>query len=358
MRALSFLCAVLQRCFVAVFLLCGLPAIAAYAANAVQSADIVAVEINHRFVIASPGICDRVSSDQYAEVELRIQGQLTPLKPIDCNPDAIGYGLQFFMPQLDGSELGALRELLVGSPWKDAKYGFRRDLPYSLTVNTAVGGGALANGILRLQILRPSYLLLGFGFILGVGFALLRLGRDSGLLRDVTDLAVRCRSFSLSRVQMAWWFFIVFASYMWLWLVGEGIPTLSSQALGLLGIGSATYFAAASVDATKPPVDSESQGFWNDILSDAQGLALYRFQMLVFNLLFGVLFILYVVQHVSMPEFDGNILTLMGMSAGTYAGFKIPEKTQSVALNPPSPVPAVSVEGVSDDPKKAYSTMD
>jgi hypothetical protein len=162
-----------------------------------------------------------VSSDQYAEVELRIQGQLTPLKPMDCNPAATGYGLQFFMPQLDGSDLGAMRELLVGSPWKDAKHGFRRDLPYSLTLNTAVGGGVLVSGMLRLQVLRPAYLLLGFGFILGVGFALLRLGRDSGLLRDVTDLAVRSRSFSLSRVQMAWWFFIVFASYMWLWLVGE-----------------------------------------------------------------------------------------------------------------------------------------
>jgi hypothetical protein len=132
----------------------------------------------------------------------------------------------------------------------------------------------------------------------------------------------------------------------------RGIPTLSSQALGLLGIGSATYFAAASVDATKPPVNSESQGFWSDILSDAQGLALYRFQMLVFNLLFGVLFILYVVQHVSMPEFDGNILTLMGMSAGTYAGFKIPEKTQNT---PVAMTSTASVADVSDDPKKAYS---
>jgi hypothetical protein len=106
------------------------------------------------------------------------------------------------------------------------------------------------------------------------------------------------------------------------------------------------------VDATKPPVNSESQGFWSDILSDAQGLALYRFQMLVFNLLFGVLFILYVVQHVSMPEFDGNILTLMGMSAGTYAGFKIPEKTQNT---PVAMTSTASVADVSDDPKKAYS---
>jgi len=27
-----------------------------------------------------------------------------------------------------------------------------------------------------------------------------------------------------------------------------------------------------------------------------------------------------------MPDFDGSILTLLGMSSGTYAGFKIPEK--------------------------------
>jgi hypothetical protein len=76
----------------------------------VRSTDIVAVELNHRFVISTPVFVSSVSSDQYAEVELRIQGQLTPLKPMDCNPAATGYGLQFFMPQLDGSDLGAMRE--------------------------------------------------------------------------------------------------------------------------------------------------------------------------------------------------------------------------------------------------------
>jgi hypothetical protein len=157
MNTLSFLFSTLQRCFVAVLFFCGLPA---SAADTVRSTDIVAVELNHRFVISTPGICEQLSSDQYAEVELRIQGELTPLKPMDCNPAATGYGLQFFMPQLDGSDLGAMRELLVGSPWKDAKHGFRRDLPYSLTLNTAVGGGVLVSGMLRLQVLRPAYLLL------------------------------------------------------------------------------------------------------------------------------------------------------------------------------------------------------
>jgi hypothetical protein len=31
-------------------------------------------------------------------------------------------------------------------------------------------------------------------------------------------------------------------------------------------------------------------------------------------------------QHLIMPEFDGTLLTLMGLSSGTYLGFKLPEK--------------------------------
>lgn len=288
--------------------------------------DPVPLHLNQSFQIAIPGVCSTVLKDQFNMVELRIGGVLTQLKPLDCNPDPGMNKLSFFLPQQDGNNSEVQREAMMGSPWRELKNNFRRDLPFSVSFNNGAGNTVLATGTFRYQILQPANIMIGFVFIIAVAFALLRLGRDSGMLRDTGTLPVIKRSYSLSRVQMAWWFFIVFASYVWLWIVQEGIPDISAQALGLMGIGSATYLTAAGVDSSKESEFGESGGFFDDILTDAQGIALYRFQLLVFNVLFGVLFFVYVIQHVSMPDFDGSILTLLGMSSGTYAGFKIPEK--------------------------------
>ena len=39
----------------------------------------------------------------------------------------------------------------------------------------------------------------------------------------------------------------------------------------------------------------------------------------------GVVFIGSVIRELIMPEFNPTLLTLMGISAGTYIGFKFPE---------------------------------
>ena len=326
----------------------------------------VYIHLNEIFQIAAPNVCNVVSKDQLALVELRMNGVLTTLKPFDCNPDPVMNKLSFFLPQLQGDNSDRQRETLLGSPWRELKSNFQRDMPFNVSFNNGAGIIILATGTLRFQVLQPPCIIAGFAVILLVGYVLLRMGRDSTLLRDrCTDVISKC-TYSLARVQMAWWFFIVFASYVWLWIVGEGIPDLSTQALGLLGIGSGTYLVAAGVDVTKENHFGESQGFFIDILSDAQGLALYRFQMLVFNVLFGFLFVIYVVQHVSMPDFDSSVLTLLGMSAGTYAGFKIPEKQDKSAVNRNanaggSPAGAAAtgstaaVVSADSDPKQSYT---
>ena len=302
----------------------------------------ISIHVDQSFNINFAGICSKASSEQLAQLNLRINGLLTPLKALDCNPAEGEYGLYYFLPQTDGADMDKLREVLSGSPWRDAKHGFQRDLAYTVSFNDGSGERVIASGKLRYQIVQVPYLLLGFAFIALATVVLLRLGRASALLRDMppgeTKIPVQSRTFSMARVQMAWWFLIVLISYVWLWIVSEGIPGLSTGALGLMGIGSATYLAAAGVDASKQNELFESHGFWNDILSDAQGLTLYRFQLLVFNALFGILFLIYVVQNVVMPDFDSHILTLLGMSAGTYAGFKIPEKQtgSSASVTPPS----------------------
>jgi hypothetical protein len=69
-----------------------------------------------------------------------------------------------------------------------------------------------------------------------------------------------------------------------------------------------------------------SLGFLRDVLSDSNGYSLHRFQIFVWTIALGVIFIASVYNNLKMPEFSSNLLALMGISAGTYIGFKFPEK--------------------------------
>jgi len=69
-----------------------------------------------------------------------------------------------------------------------------------------------------------------------------------------------------------------------------------------------------------------STGLILDLLTDAEGVAFHRFQIVVWTLIMVFLFCVGVYQTLKMPEFSSTMLALMGISAGTYLGFKIPEK--------------------------------
>jgi hypothetical protein len=69
-----------------------------------------------------------------------------------------------------------------------------------------------------------------------------------------------------------------------------------------------------------------SEGFWKDILSDGGNIRFDRFQIVVWTVILGVVFVNSVWFRLAMPEFDATLLTLMGISSGTYLGFKIPER--------------------------------
>ena len=60
------------------------------------------------------------------------------------------------------------------------------------------------------------------------------------------------------------------------------------------------------------------------------GLAgIFGLRMLGMFIVLGVVFAWAVYRDMSMPEFDASLLTLMGISSGTYVGFKWPEKPKS-----------------------------
>jgi hypothetical protein len=72
----------------------------------------------------------------------------------------------------------------------------------------------------------------------------------------------------------------------------------------------------------------KSLGFFRDILRDDQGVSFYRFQMAVWTLVLILMFCSSVYRDLVMPQFSSTLLGLMGISAGTYLGFKFPENTK------------------------------
>jgi hypothetical protein len=80
---------------------------------------------------------------------------------------------------------------------------------------------------------------------------------------------------------------------------------------------------AEAAAAPKPP--AASQGFLRDVLSDENGISLYRFQLFIWTLVLGVIFCASVYDGLAMPQFSTTLLGLMGISSGTYLGFKVPE---------------------------------
>jgi hypothetical protein len=77
---------------------------------------------------------------------------------------------------------------------------------------------------------------------------------------------------------------------------------------------------------TPPPTATASQGLLRDILRDSSGYSFHRFQIFAWTIVLGIIFVSSVYNNLSMPEFSTTLLGLMGISSGTYIGFKFPEK--------------------------------
>jgi len=63
-----------------------------------------------------------------------------------------------------------------------------------------------------------------------------------------------------------------------------------------------------------------------DLLSDGSGYSFHRFQIFAWTIVLGIIFVSSVYNNLTMPEFSTTLLGLMGLSAGTYIGFKFPEQ--------------------------------
>jgi hypothetical protein len=58
-------------------------------------------------------------------------------------------------------------------------------------------------------------------------------------------------------------------------------------------------------------------------------VSFHRFQILVWTLVLGIMFVASVYNQLAMPQFSATLLGLLGISAGTYVGAKIPDTNKA-----------------------------
>jgi hypothetical protein len=231
----------------------------------------------------------------------------------------------------------------------------------------------------------PWYSSLVVAGLLVLLVVLVLLAWKTYLLRNVGVTATGVTPpFSLGLVQMAWWFYLVVACYLYIWLITGEYNTLTEGVLALTGISAATGLGAVFVEAQKrdtlqaqrselsslqtalqariteitaaapaagspldqelqnkknqlakanadlavlpaPPLAAAGKGFIIDLLSDADGVKFHRFQIAVWTVVLGIVFVRLAYRDFTMPEFSPLLLGVMGISSGTYLSFKFPE---------------------------------
>jgi hypothetical protein len=215
--------------------------------------------------------------------------------------------------------------------------------------------------------------------------------------KDILRDGKRPAPYSLGRIQMAWWFFLILIGYVVIWLISGDQDTITPSLLGLMGISAGTALGAVLIESSKggaaalsnaatqsiafdaalkdaqqkltsamtlstatpgdvalqqAVVDAQTKvtviesqldsakatlnqtatppksvNWLLDILSESDGtIALHRFQIVIWTLVLGIVFLVSVFYDLTMPEFSATLLASMGISAGTYLGFKFPEK--------------------------------
>ncbi len=105
--------------------------------------------------------------------------------------------------------------------------------------------------------------------------------------------------------------------------------TTNRDSLNKQLLNSRTRLAQVSqqIQALTPATTADdSQGLLRDILRDSSGYSFHRFQIFAWTIVLGIIFVSSVYNNLSMPEFSTTLLGLMGISSGTYIGFKFPEK--------------------------------
>ncbi len=218
-------------------------------------------------------------------------------------------------------------------------------------VTVGVGGSnPLTSGDLQITLVAVNwawYAWLWIALLIIVLVAFFWLAAKRDILRDGPPVNGKPQPYSLGKSQMAWWFFLIIIGFVMIWLISGDRDTVSASLLTLMGISGGTALGssliernsknppAAAVDPAAPPPPPPppspappqvTRGWLLDILSDSNGsIALHRLQIVLWTLVLGIMLVVSVVTSLTMPEFNSTLVTLMGISSGTYVGFKFAE---------------------------------
>jgi hypothetical protein len=172
---------------------------------------------------------------------------------------------------------------------------------------------------------------------------------DETALRDSSQQK-KNKPYSFARVQLWWWTMVILGSFLGVYAATGNCWPMNTTCLVLLGISLTTTVSGRMVDTQQTSEGTvrtqdvhASSGILTDILSDENGLSVHRFQALVFNVVYGLSFMVQVFSKVTegkFPEYDSMVLTLLGISSGAYLAMKMNENKTSPAtpaakLNPP-----------------------
>lgn len=321
----------------------------------VQLGDEITVEVNKLKVLLDKAKCAPPNKNVVLFLDGRPVKEVTPYPPTDPARNTLSFPLKRTEKSRD------VWTYILGEPRFELR---EREVSVGIEDEYPVPSEA---GKLKLQTIPLQWFVFWaiLFFLLLVGFIVLAI--CTNLLRDEgpEPSGGGRRPYSLARTQAAWWFFIVLASYLFIGMItGDFSTTITGTVLTLLGISAGTVVGSIFVDASKPPAPPpaahgpplapapppaagtppppplqatapavrgtpswKSEWWWQDILSDADGVTFHRFQMAAWTIVLGIIFVVQVYYALAMPEFNGTLLALLGISAGTFLGAKIPEAT-------------------------------
>ena len=181
------------------------------------------------------------------------------------------------------------------------------------------------DNMLTLTVIPKTWGIVSLAVVFGTLVLLVSLSIRTNILRvpGPSPTPGKYRPYDVARVQTAFWFSIVSTSYLCIWLITGDVDTVTPSILGLMGISAGTALGTHLIGADSSTSLSPSAGFFTDIISDANGYSFHRFQIVLWTLLLGIIFVSFVYDNLAMPKFSGPLLTLIGISAGTYLGFEL-----------------------------------
>jgi hypothetical protein len=246
--------------------------------------------------------------------------------PVAFIIDSTQLGLRYFINYEEG--VGSVWEKLILTREKGKLFttraklsiGFDNQLPFQTMVTD--------NNRFKIGLVKQNWFITSIVMLVIFLIALIVIAKRTDLLRSATPPPPqgKHRPYSLARTQMALWFFVIMASWLLLFVVKQSLNTIPDTMMVLMGISAGTGLGAVAIDKKHRGKVRSSRGFMRDILQDENGITIHRFQMVAWTIVLTTVFIWQVAFYLKMPEFNASLLVMMGISSGTYLGYKSEEK--------------------------------